>query len=121
MDVARNTERPIFPRGYEEGSGVGYGMGEIQRDGNYALEYGRSPSPTEAVCCGTAGLQEEEMAQQKLQEFQKKRKRSMKKQCHLTSIKSRLKVMTKGRYEDTHKGRIPERDGVKMKRMKIDG
>ena len=59
--------------------------------------------------------------QKELQDLRLTRKRLLKKQGHRTSIKSKLNVMTEQRYKETHKGRTPTEDGIRMKMRKVDG
>ena len=64
----------ISPRGYEEGSSAGYGMGEIQRDVHYALEYGATPQPKLRQCAAEQLGFKKIKWQRKLQEFRKQSK-----------------------------------------------
>ena len=98
-------------------------MGEWEKSRQLFIQLSNmGEAPAQLRQCTTEGLSRKNNKwQKKLVEFRKNRRRLLKRSGHLTSIKTKLKVLTKKRYKELHKNRSPERDGVKMKSRRIDG
>ena len=66
-------------------------------------------APAQLRQCTTEGLSRKNNKwQKKLVEFRKNRRRLLIRSGHLTSIKTKLKVLTKKRYKEPHKNRSPK-------------